>query len=212
ALAWALLGEIYWYAARSAFDEDAQASLARATELAAKALALEETNPYALGVSIVVQIALGNFDQSLAIGNRLISLYPGSADSRAWYAVMLLHSGQEQESIGALHEAMRLNPRHPLWYQSYLGRALDIAGQPREALEAFSAILAQQPDFFPAVVLRTGVLAREGRIEEAKEAMTDLRRINPNFRLAHVPGFFMSRDQDYVAALTEALRKAGLPE
>ncbi|MCZ6627319.1 MAG: hypothetical protein O7E56_03720, partial [SAR324 cluster bacterium] len=212
ALAWALLGEICWYAARSAFDENAQTSLARATELAAKALALEETNPYALGVSIVVQIALGNFDQSLAIGNRLISLYPGSADSRAWYAVMLLHSGQEQESIGAIHEAMRLNPRHPLWYQSYLGRALDIAGQPREALEAFSAILAQQPDFFPAVVLRTGVLAREGRIEEAKEAMTDLRRINPNFRLAHVPGFFMSRDQDYVAALTEALRKAGLPE
>ena len=42
--------------------------------------------------------------------------------------------------------------------------------------------------------------------------MTDLRRINPNFRLAHVPGFFMSRDQKYVAAFTEALRMAGLPE
>ena len=49
-------------------------------------------------------------------------------------------------------------------------------------------------------------------MKEAKEAMADLRRINPNFRVAHVGGFFISRDQEYVAAFTEALRKAGLPE
>ena len=73
-------------------------------------------------------------------------------------------------------------------------------------------ILAQQPDFFWAVLLRTGILAREGRENEAKEAMSDLRRINPNFRLAHVPGFFMNAVQEYVAAFMEALRKAGLPE
>ena len=42
--------------------------------------------------------------------------------------------------------------------------------------------------------------------------MTDLRGIRPNFRLAHVKGYFMSRDQEYVAAFTEALRKADLPE
>ncbi|MCH7478676.1 MAG: hypothetical protein IIA14_11340 [SAR324 cluster bacterium] len=73
-------------------------------------------------------------------------------------------------------------------------------------------MLSQQPNFFAAVLLRTGILAREGREKEAKEAMTDLRRINPNFRLAHVAGYFMMRDQEYVAAFTEALRKAGLPE
>ena len=80
-------------------------------------------------------------------------------------------------------------------------------------------MLAQQPDYFPAVLGRTGILAREGRIEETKEAMTDLRRINPNFRLAHLKGYFMRQDQEYVAACTgyvaafsEVLRKAGLPE
>ena len=72
--------------------------------------------------------------------------------------------------------------------------------------------LAQRPDSFPVVLLRTGILAREGREKEAKEAMTDLRRINPNFRLALVKGYLMVRDQEYVAAFTEALRKAGLPE
>ena len=89
---------------------------------------------------------------------------------------------------------------------------MDVAGQPEESLVALDGILAQQPDFFPVGLLRTGILAREGRKEEAKEAMTDLRRINPNFRLAHVKPYFMSRDQEYVAAFSEALRKAGLPE
>ena len=79
-------------------------------------------------------------------------------------------------------------------------------------MEVLNGILAQQPNFFPVVLLRTGILARESRIEEAKEPMTDLRRINPIFRLAHVKGYLMFRDQKYVAAFTEALRKAGLPE
>ena len=108
--------------------------------------------------------------------------------------------------------AMRLNPRYPLWYQSILARALDVTGQPEEALEALDEILTQQPNYFPVVLHRTGILAREGREKEAKEAMTDLRRINPNFRMAHVKGFFMTRDREYVAAFTEALRKAGLPD
>ncbi|MCH7478674.1 MAG: tetratricopeptide repeat protein [SAR324 cluster bacterium] len=123
-----------------------------------------------------------------------------------------IKQARPQEGLSMVKDAMRLNPRHPLWFQIILARALDGAGQPQEALEVMDAILAQQPDFFPVVLLRTGFLAREGRIEEAKEAMTDLRRINPNFRLAHVKGYLMTRDQEYVAAFTEALRKAGLPE
>ena len=159
-----------------------------------------------------VQLSLGNFDPSLAIGKRLISLDPGSADSRAWFALALLAHGRPQECSSMVKDAMRLNPRYPLWYQNLLARALDVAGKPQESLEVSKGILARQHDRFSVVLVRTGILAREGLEQEAKEAMTDLRRINPNFRLAHVKGFFMSRDQDYVAAFTEALRKAALPE
>ena len=109
-------------------------------------------------------------------------------------------------------DAMHLTPRYPHWYRFILARALDVAGQPEDAPETLDGILAQQPDYFTAVLLRTGILAKEGRENEAKEAMTDLRRINPNFRLGHLKGYFTMRDQDYVAAFTEALRKAGLPE
>jgi adenylate cyclase len=212
ALAWALQGMTYWFGARTHFDEDAQISIAGAVELGAKALALDETNPLALGVNMLVQLSLGNFDKSLAIGDRLISLHPGNAESRAWYAHAPLSIGRPQESLSMMKDAMRLNPRYPLWYKNILARALDVAGQKEKALEALDEILLKQPDFFPAVMLRTGFLAREGRIEEAKEVMTDMRRINPIFRLAHLKDFFMSLDHKYVADFTEALRKAGLPE
>ncbi|MCZ6489147.1 MAG: tetratricopeptide repeat protein [Acidobacteria bacterium] len=110
-------------------------------------------------------------------------------------------------------DAMRPNPRYPLWYRFILARALEVAGQPKDALETLDGILAQQPNFFTAILLRTGILAKEGRENDAKEAMTELQRINPNFRLAHAPDFFMNRDQEYVAAVTATLppsRAAGI--
>ena len=109
-------------------------------------------------------------------------------------------------------DAMRLNPRQPFRYQGTLARALDVGGQLEEAMKVSDAVLARQPELFPVVLLRTGILAREGREKEAKEAMTDLRRINPNFRLSHVKGHFLIQDEEYVATITDALRMAGLPE
>ncbi len=42
--------------------------------------------------------------------------------------------------------------------------------------------------------------------------VAEARKILPQFRIAHVPHFLIMRDQDYVDAFSEALRKAGLPE
>ena len=111
-----------------------------------------------------------------------------------------------------IKDAMRLNPQHPLWYKTVMARALDCSGHSEEALQENTAVLEEQPNNFPNQLLRAAILARDGRFDEAKEAVADLRRTNPNFRLAHVPDFLVMRNQEYVDACTEALRKAGLPE
>jgi len=111
-----------------------------------------------------------------------------------------------------LKNAMRLNPQHPVWYQGVLARALDCSGHSEEALEENAEVLEKQPNYFHGQMLRAVILAREGRSDEAKEAIADLQRNNPNFRLAHVPDILMMRNQEYVDACAEALRKAGLPE
>ncbi len=212
ATAWALLGFSHWYSARGAFSGEAREEISRAAALEEKALALDASDVWALGLSILVQLSLRNFERSVATGKRAISLYPGSAHFRAWYGFALLHSGEVQASIPMLKDAMRLNPQHPLWYHIVLARALDCAGHSEGALEEIAAILVRQPNYFPAHLHRTVILSREGRLDEAKEAVADLNRTNPNFRLAHVPDFLIMRNQEYVDAFAEALRQAGLPE
>ena len=212
ATAWAILGLTHLYSARGAFTGEAREEISRAAALEEKALALDDSDGVVLGLSTMVQLSLRNFERSVASGKRGISLYPGSSLKRASYGMVLVHSGEAQASIRMVKDAMRLNPRHPLWYNTVLARALDCAGHSEEALEENAAILDKQSNYFPAYLHRAVIFSREGRLEEAKEAVAGVQRTNPNFRLAHVPDYLIMRNQEYVDAFAEALRKAGLPD
>ena len=212
ATAWAILGTTHLYSARGAFTGEAREEISRAATLEEMALALDASDVWVLLFSTLLQLSLRNFDRSVASGKRGISLYPGSAAMRAGYGMALVHSGEVQASIPMVKDAMRLNPQHPSWYRVVLARALDCAGHSEEALEEIAMILDKQPNSFPGHLHRTVILSREGRSNEAKEAVADLQRTNPNFRLAHVPGYLIMRNQEYVDDFAEALRKAGLPE
>jgi hypothetical protein len=89
---------------------------------------------------------------------------------------------------------------------------LDAAGNPGKAMEVIEAGLARNPTQFGLFFNRAAILARDGSASEAKGAVADLRRNNPNFRVSHVQNFLMLRDQGYVDTIAESLRKAGLPD
>jgi tetratricopeptide (TPR) repeat protein len=212
ASAWAILGFTHWFDSRAGLSGGLEGALSQAAALEEKALALDALDVWVLGFSTMVQLSMRNFERSVATGKRGISLYPGSAHFRAWYGMALLHSGEAQASIPMVKDAIRLNPQYPLWYQSVLARALDCSGYYEDALEEIAAVLEKQPNYFPCLLLRTVILSREGRLDEAIVAVADLQRTNPNFRLAHVPHYLIMRNQEYVDAYAKALRKAGLPE
>ena len=109
-------------------------------------------------------------------------------------------------------DAIALNPWHPTVWKTVLARALDLVGRTAEAMEIIAAVYRQNPKLLGGVLLHAAILSREGRIAEATRAIGNLKRNHPSFRLAHLKGFLMMRDQDYVDAISEALRKAGLPE
>jgi adenylate cyclase len=212
ALAWALLGMGYWYDARAGFTGDSDKAFSRAEEVEAKARALDETNPWVLALGGQVQLTHGNFDGAVATGERAVSLYPGSAHLRFWYGFTLLCGGQPEKAISMFKDAMRLNPHYPPYYSSLLARGLDVAGQTAQAMEVIEGGLKRNPNQFGLRLQRAGILAREGPMAAAKEAVADLQRIHPNFRVPHVQRFLVFRDRVYVDTLAEALRQAGLPE
>ena len=79
-------------------------------------------------------------------------------------------------------------------------------------MQIIEAGLARNPTQFGLIFTRAGILSRDGPETEAKQAVADLRRINPSFRASHVQTFLMFRDQEYGDILAECLRTAGLPD
>ncbi|MCZ6646459.1 MAG: adenylate/guanylate cyclase domain-containing protein [SAR324 cluster bacterium] len=211
-LAWALMGLIYWYVSRTAFAVDSHRALARALELEGQARALDETNPWISRLSIFLRISAREFDESIAAAERALALHPGSARMRHTYGVALFANSQPEKAVLMIEDAMRLNPHYEPSYTSWLSRAMDAAGNPGKAMEVIEAGLVRNPTQFGLFFNRAAILARDGSASEAKEAVADLRRNNPNFRVSHVDQFLTLRDQEYADTIAESLRKAGLPE
>jgi adenylate cyclase len=211
-MACAILGLTHWFDSRAEFSGDSQEALSLAAELAEKSLALDPENPYAITLSAFFQVSSRNFDAAIASARRGVTLNPGSAQARHAYAFTLLNGGRPEEAIPVQKDGIRLNPRYPNAYASLLARALDVTGQSKEAMDLIKMVLTRNSSHFSALLLRAAILSRESRTAEANEAIADLARFHPSFRLAYVDGYLLMRDQDYVDSITEALRKAGLPE
>jgi hypothetical protein len=68
----------------------------------------------------------------------------------------------------------------------------------------------------PALVLPGTVIAAShalgGRMDEAQRAMQQLRKFNPELRLANLDKWLPFQQPEHAALFADGLRKAGLPE
>jgi tetratricopeptide (TPR) repeat protein len=187
-------------------------NLARALELAQKAVAVDDAlaGPHLL-LSQVYRFLRRKEKMELEI-NKALALEPRDADTLAGLGDVLRWSGREQEAIGLIQTAMRLDPFYPAWYEFYLGDALFRMGQYEQAITALKRGAERNPNYpaFPLFIAAS--YAMLGREEEASAAAAEVLRINPRFTLkaysAHVP----FRNKETQERALAAFRKAGLPE
>lgn len=83
-------------------------------------------------------------------------------------------------------------------------------GDLEQALNGFRSTALGMP--FASHMHIASLLVRLGRMQEAKDALSEAVRLNPQFNLSGVARYLMCRDDEYVEAVTESLREAGLPE
>jgi adenylate cyclase len=187
-------------------------NLARALELGQKAVAVDDTlaGPHLL-LSQVYRFLRQNAEFEVEL-NKALALEPNDADTLAGLGDVLRWSGREQEAIGLLQTAMRLDPFYPAWYEFYLGDALFQTGQYEKAITTLKRGAERNPNYpaFPLFIAAS--YAMLGREEEAGAAAAEVLRINPRFTLkafaAHVP----FRNKEIPERDLTAFRKAGLPE
>jgi tetratricopeptide (TPR) repeat protein len=97
--------------------------------LAQKALALDDSLPFAHSLLSLVYARKQQYDQALAEGERAIALEPSNAESYGWQAEVLNSAGRPEEAIKMVEQAMRLNPRYTPMYLFELGVAYSLTGR-----------------------------------------------------------------------------------
>jgi TolB-like protein/Tfp pilus assembly protein PilF len=156
----------------------------------------------------------GDLEGGAALIDRALVLNPNL--TAAWYASGWVKDflGDTDLAIEHLAKAMRLSPLDPLMFmmQSLTGLAHFVAGRYAEGSRWAAKAVREQPYYIGALRNLAANCALSGRLDEAREAITQARRLDPDLRLSNLKdriGPF--RPTDYVR-FVEGLRLAGLPE
>ena len=194
-----------WYGTTESPDQ----SLARAFELAQKAISLDDSNAAAYSALGRIYAMKRQYDKAIAECERAVSLDPNSADNFMQLGLVLTWAGRAEEGTKYLQHAIRLYPLPPAAYFNNLAVAYRDSGQYEKAIEAAKKALQREPNAqFPHIHMAISYI-RLGREEEARAAAAEILRINPEFSLERYAKI-LPFPQPVADRVVEDLRKAGL--
>jgi Tfp pilus assembly protein PilF len=143
-----------------------------------------------------------------------LALNPNDAEFLAEMGNFLVYVGQPQQAVGRLKEAIRLNPKHPDWYDQYLGWAYEHAGMPNEAIETLERVVdrpATQEQLWVSPTL-AAAYAAVGRMDDAHKIVKEIEQLDPKFSTAEFASRAPYQTQELRDRYVNALLRAGLPE
>jgi len=186
-------------------------SLARARDLAERAIALNESLVGAYHVLGQIYLWMKEHDRAIAQAEHAVALAPNDADGYETLAEILGWSGRAEESIGVIRHAMRLNPRYPFFYQWTLGHGYYLTERRQEALDAFARVVRENPNFFPAYAYRGVLFSELGRVKEAREAWGKASHLNPRVSMLSLRERIPYKRPADLDRLLTAAHRAGMP-
>jgi tetratricopeptide (TPR) repeat protein len=151
--------------------------------------------------------ALTAFDRSFALSSSSALALGFSSLVRAW-------KGDDVIAVEQANRALRLSPFDPLIYLPYVALAYAHFAAGRFEEMAASASLATQsnPRFSIPQVLHAAALGSLDRREDAETVVQRLLELQPGITVATAILSARYTNPENIAALKNALRRAGLPE
>jgi len=209
-LAWAMLGHIHADNYALGFCE-IEAPLEKALKFAQKGVALAPDNQFARDALTLVYFHRGAKEMFLQHVEQTLALNPNSpyiVGVAGWHMALY---GEWDRGLILLKKGMKLNPYHPSWF--HLAPFMDCyrRGEYEDALA--EAQKFNYPELFWDPVMRAAALGRLERHTEAKAAVGQLLKLEPDF--ATRGRLLISRYvkvDDLVDTIIEGLRQAGLAD
>ncbi|MER8377195.1 tetratricopeptide repeat protein [Mesorhizobium sp. M1406] len=176
---------------------------------ARKAIELDPENSGTHWVLAFILLLERQWDESAKEYEISLRLNPNDADAWANFGDLKTYEGRGVEAIACIEKALRLNPCPPSWYFWLLGGAQSAAGKYEEAVKTLRKDATYRTE---SRVNLASILARLGRLEEAREEATLYLATNPHFKIRHWVESQPYRDLALRDMYVEGLRKAGFPE
>ena len=178
-------------------------------ELLTKATAINPDYPFAYYVKSAMLWVAKEYPEALAAAETEVALDPNSAYGYAAIGRVEGLLGRCEQSIAHIKQAFALSPRDPfsgIWY-GYLGIAEFCRGRLDAAIEQFKrAVYSGYPTYITYALL-AGAEAAKGNDAEAKLALAEARRLNPQLTIK-----WLMTETPTPSIVIDGLRKAGLPE
>jgi adenylate cyclase len=207
--AYALLGATHTNDFWNQWSADPQADLQRASELAHKALALDDSNSGALSLLSYIDWMQQRFDQAGADAQRAVAINPNSAQGYQALSAALLLAVKCEEAFRAADKAMRLDPAGQDIYASSAGIAYNEMGRYQEAVPLLKQNLAAYPNNLVAHLFLSSSYVELGRERDARAEAAEIMRISPHYALASLPGHGVKHEALNKRVRSD-LRQAGL--
>lgn len=208
AAAHAALAETYYIDASLGFAESPVSALARAEELAGRALALDAGEVRARIILARVHIVRQHYRQAEAEIERAIAVNPNDAGAIAGRGNTLMWLGQAEAAVDALEQARHIDPDLNAMDRFALGLSYYLTRRYEQAVEQAELNLRDGIGSGYSRVVQAAALAQLDRKDEAARAAAAIRRSDPFFDPRDFGTKFLSAGD--LAHLQDGLRKAGL--
>ena len=196
-------------------SESPQQSIKSGIELAKKAISLDESNGVAYGQLGLLYIRLKEYDKAVEQAEKGAPLGPNNFETNRMAAQVLARAGKVEAALPLLDNAIRLNPLPRYTFLIAAGSIYHQAKHYEKALEIYKKAAQLEPKNTGGYVGVAATSSLMGKIEEARTAISDLQRVDPNYSLEQVRRTLILRgdkDQAAVNRFIEGLKMAGIPE
>ncbi|MGY4474488.1 TolB-like protein/Flp pilus assembly protein TadD [Bradyrhizobium sp. USDA 3364] len=206
-----LLGFCLVFAAHMGWN-DRERDIAPGREHAARAIALDDRDPWghiALGYCALME---RRSRESIAALRRALEFNPNSASAHAHLSHGLAFAGRDDEAIAHAQDAIRLSPLDPMMalFLGSIAVAHFTAGRYSEAIEYTTQAARLRPGFQGAHRLRCASLAHAGRLGEARACLKNIRREQPQLSLDWIRTCVPYQTTELMERFLDGMRKAGL--
>jgi len=194
------------------WNETPGETIATALETARQAVELDPRDPAAQAALGWAYVMSGDINNGLDAARRAVEINPSMPEAWGWLSWNLLMAGDPQGCISAGEHAIRLNPLgafssiiHDNFSEAYWE-----LGDYEAGLRAAKRLLAELPDYYLGHVFVAMNAVGLGRLDEARAAIAEARRAQPDLSLELVQGIYGVDRPEIDARRSAALRQAGL--